>query len=395
MIPANDSISVSIDALFAETRLSLVDEGEDAAAVDGERFDLEKSGRFGRVFRNYREEAFGRPDGPPFVQLDSRTNFPTAAGLASSAAGFAAVAFGLATLGGLSEDRTVRLARAGSGSACRSVLPGFVHWISGGRPTSAADRAECDRRTECRVSSFFFHLSSILVLLHTLPDLSDLCSRLRALIFVLSDQQKDVPSTSGLQRTLETFVLMERGIQVEVPARAAIEAGDFGGVAAVTMADSDHLHAVCADTRPPLHYLNDDCRRLIAFVREFNGTDGPPRAAYSFDAGLNCCCFLERADVFDFLAAPHRTSRPLVVEDGGRFSSQITADSSTAHRLQRVLPSERKRFQCGMSNWNGVQCRTLPPSLGQLRVLNGWNKRFIGVVLLPPGTDLKFGPSGS
>ncbi|KAI6240335.1 Diphosphomevalonate decarboxylase [Aphelenchoides fujianensis] len=292
MIPANDSISVNIDALFAETRLSLVDEGGDAAVVNGERVDLEKSRRFGRVFRKFREEAFDRPDGPPFVQLDSRTNFPTAAGLASSAAGFAAVAFGLAALGGLSEDQTVRLARAGSGSACRSVLPGFVHWISGGRPTPAADRVECDQRTECR----------------TLPDPSDLCSRLRAVIFVLSGQQKDVPSTSGMQRTLETSALMERRIAVEVPERVvqlkeAIAAGDFGGVAAVTMTDSDHLHAVCADTRPPLHYLNEDSRRLIAFVREFNGTDGPPKAAYSFDAGPNCCCFLEESYVPEFLDA--------------------------------------------------------------------------------------------
>ncbi|KAA3677098.1 diphosphomevalonate decarboxylase, partial [Paragonimus westermani] len=73
-----------------------------------------------------------RPDPiHPYVCIESVNNFPTAAGLASSASGIAALAFGLAKLYGLSDDLP-GLARRGSGSASRSLAGGFVHWCATG-----------------------------------------------------------------------------------------------------------------------------------------------------------------------------------------------------------------------------------------------------------------------
>jgi diphosphomevalonate decarboxylase len=68
--------------------------------------------------------------------------------LASSAAGFAAIAFGLGKIGQLDEKAVVKLARIGSGSACRSVLGGFVHWIAG-------SRLDSDEETTCKVLFWF------------------------------------------------------------------------------------------------------------------------------------------------------------------------------------------------------------------------------------------------
>lgn len=67
------------------------------------------------------------------VHIDSYNNFPTAAGLASSAAGFACLVFSLAKLMNVQEDngRLSAIARQGSGSACRSLFGGFVKWVMG------------------------------------------------------------------------------------------------------------------------------------------------------------------------------------------------------------------------------------------------------------------------
>lgn len=59
------------------------------------------------------------------MHICSENNFPTAAGLASSAAGYACLVYALASLYEIEGDITT-IARRGSGSACRSILGGWV-----------------------------------------------------------------------------------------------------------------------------------------------------------------------------------------------------------------------------------------------------------------------------
>ena len=66
------------------------------------------------------------------VHVNSENNFPTAAGLASSAAGYACLVYALCQMYGVTGDIS-GLARQGSGSACRSVDGGFVRWRMGGK----------------------------------------------------------------------------------------------------------------------------------------------------------------------------------------------------------------------------------------------------------------------
>lgn len=79
-----------------------------------------------------REEGDGRSDGiyDWKIRVCSENNFPTAAGLASSAAGYACLVYALAQLYNISSDLTT-IARRGSGSACRSLHGGFVRWHQG------------------------------------------------------------------------------------------------------------------------------------------------------------------------------------------------------------------------------------------------------------------------
>lgn len=67
------------------------------------------------------------------ARVITKNNFPTGTGLSSSASGFAAltVAGAKATGLNLSEKELSILARQGSGSACRSILDGFVEWLDG------------------------------------------------------------------------------------------------------------------------------------------------------------------------------------------------------------------------------------------------------------------------
>jgi diphosphomevalonate decarboxylase len=126
---------------------------------------------------------------------------------------------------------------------------------------------------------------------------------IHALICVVSDDKKGTSSTSGMQRTVETSALLQHRIQHVVPARmraiaAAIRARDFDTFAQLTIADSNQFHAVCLDTDPPIFYLNDVSRAIIAVVTEYNrlavAQTGVRRAAYTYDAGPNAVIYAPR-----------------------------------------------------------------------------------------------------
>ena len=207
----------------------------------------------------------------------STNNFPTAAGLASSAAGFAALVRAIANLYALPQSPTELslIARQGSGSACRSLLGGFVAWDAGRREDG---QDSCARSVAPR----------------------DYWPEMRALILVVSAEKKGVSSTAGMQATVATSSLFKTRADVAVPMRMkqmekAIQDHDFETFANVTMADSNSFHATCLDTVPPIFYLNDVSRAAIRMVESINEKAGRAVAAYTFDAGPNAVVYyLER-----------------------------------------------------------------------------------------------------
>lgn len=206
----------------------------------------------------------------------SENNFPTAAGLASSAAGFAALVRAIADLYTLPSSSTElsRIARQGSGSACRSLFGGYVAWEQG-HATDGSDSLA----VQVAPASHW--------------------PNMRAAILVVSAAKKDVSSTSGMQATVATSKLFPHRAGVVVPARmvamkAAIEKRDFETFATLTMADSNQFHAVCLDTLPPIFYLNDVSRTAIRVVEEINRLAKKTVAAYTFDAGPNCVIYYEQ-----------------------------------------------------------------------------------------------------
>jgi len=207
------------------------------------------------------------------LHIVSENNFPTAAGLASSAAGFAALVRAIADLYELPQSPTElsRIARQGSGSACRSLFGGYVAWEQG----TAADGSD-SLAVEVAPASHW-------------PEM-------RAAILVVSAAKKGVSSTSGMQATVATSALFSHRAEVVVPKRMeamkkAIGERDFESFAELTMRDSNQFHAVCLDTSPPIFYMNDVSKAAIRVVEEINKAAGRKVAAYTFDAGPNAVVY--------------------------------------------------------------------------------------------------------
>lgn len=213
------------------------------------------------------------------VHICSVNNFPTAAGLASSASGYACLVFTLAKLYDLrvSLEDLSTIARQGSGSACRSLFGGFVKWEMGQLADGSDSRA-------------------VQVVPEThWPDL-------QVLILVVSDHKKGVSSTSGMQTSMKTSELLRHRADHIVPERMrkmeeAIVKRDFEQFALTTMQDSNQFHATCLDTYPPIFYMNDISRLIVHLLTKFNALPSGVRAAYTYDAGPNCVIYAQKADI--------------------------------------------------------------------------------------------------
>ena len=212
------------------------------------------------------------------LKIVSRNTFPPAAWLASSAAGFAALIRAVADLYALpnSPSELSRIARQGSGSACRSLFGGYVAWEMG----SKADGSDS-------------------LAVQVAP--AEHWPEMRAVILVASAEKKDVSSTSGMQATVATSALFKERVEKVVPERMrgmeqAGKSRDFESFADLTMKDSNGFHACCLDTHPPIFYMNDASRAAVRVVEEINAQAGRKVAAYTFDAGPNAVVYYLEKD---------------------------------------------------------------------------------------------------
>ncbi|KIJ60024.1 hypothetical protein HYDPIDRAFT_99556 [Hydnomerulius pinastri MD-312] len=294
ILPTNSSLSVTLDQdHLRSTTTSRADPSfsEDKLWLNGKLDEIKPGGRLwtciSEMKRMRKEVEDQKPNEPKLsamhVHICSHNNFPTAAGLASSASGFAALVSSLAALYKLpaSPSTLSLIARQGSGSACRSLFGGFVAWEMGSSPDGSDSLA-----------------------VEVAP--RDHWPEIHALICVVSDDKKGTSSTSGMQRTVETSALLQHRIKHVVPERmraisAAIKEKNFDAFARITMQDSNQFHAVALDTDPPIFYMNDVSRAIIALVTEYNRVSveagGKLKAAYTYDAGPNAVIYTPQENV--------------------------------------------------------------------------------------------------
>lgn len=119
---------------------------------------------------------------------------------------------------------------------------------------------------------------------------------MRALILVVSAEEKDISSTTGMQATVATSELFTTRAKEVVPKRMremekAILEKNFETFGKLAMRDSNGFHATCLDTDPPIFYMNDVSRAAIRAVETINKGLRRVVAAYTFDAGPNAVIY--------------------------------------------------------------------------------------------------------
>ncbi len=143
-IPATGSLAVGLHDLRTKTTVTADPSAEcDSVSIGGTEQPLH---HFSTVIDTLRERAHasGRTDADTPLAVESGNSFPTAAGIASSSSGFAALTIALDAWWALNlpAAELSRIARTGSGSAARSVFGGFTRFQAGSESAEALYSAE-------------------------------------------------------------------------------------------------------------------------------------------------------------------------------------------------------------------------------------------------------------
>lgn len=258
-LPANGSISMNLDGLFTRTTVSFQPSLPfDELVINGREVTGPGLERVSAILDLIRAMAgIGER-----AEVITENNFPSGAGIASSASAFAALALAGSRAAGLnlSEAELSRLARRGSGSAARSIPGGFVEWQAG---TGDED-------------SFAFSIAP--------PEHWQLTD----CIAVVSAAHKKTGSTEG--HALAPTSPLQAARVADAPrrldlCRSAILNRDFDAFAAIVELDSDMMHAVMMTSSPALHYWQPASLSVMQAVRQWRG-EGLP-VCYTVDAGPN------------------------------------------------------------------------------------------------------------
>ena len=230
-LPVTSSLSVTLPRHGTITTLTLSDAASDQLILNGKSIAettsfYQKTKDFINLFR-YHDEAF---------IIETKNNIPTAAGLASSASGFAALTLALNDIyqWHLSLSQCSLLARMGSGSACRSFWNGFVYWEKG----NASDG----------------HDSYAMPLSDSWPNL---CIGLN----LISSIEKPISSRDAMNLTVATSpfysqwpALVEENL---ANITTAIHQKDFLKFGQLAESNAIAMHATMQTAWPPIYYSTD------------------------------------------------------------------------------------------------------------------------------------------
>jgi diphosphomevalonate decarboxylase len=273
-LPFNESVSMNLDTCSTRTTVTFDD------ALDADEVTIEWYGQPSRP-------TTGRPYERAVAQLDrvraragisaraavrSANNFPADAGIASSAAGFAALTRAAAGAAGLELDErelSILTRQSGSGSACRSIPDGFVHWLNDG--TDGGSYAISIAQPED------WALADVVAVVDA------------GIKRVTSADNHRLAASSPYFLTR----LQELPVRIEQTLRA-IRERDLQLLGQVCEADAVSMHAVAMTSQPPTFYWNAGTMAVIHALHRWR--EEGLLAYFTMDAGANVHVICAAAD---------------------------------------------------------------------------------------------------
>jgi diphosphomevalonate decarboxylase len=264
ILPAGGSLSMTLDRTFTTKTTAYFSEKlkKDELVLNGKKVSPLDAPRIAAHVDVMRHAGRSKMH----CRIESMNNFPTSAGIASSASGFAALTLACAKALGIRKNmqELSALARLGSGSATRSFFGGFVEWMKGERK----DGKDSFARQVAPAAHW---------------------KELRDVVAVVSEERKHLSSRDAMRITIKTSRLFKERMESQPVMlsrmREAILEKDAQALFAGIMAESDSMHACMADSRPPIVYMNGTSRKIVQAVDALN--DGGLICGYTFDAGPN------------------------------------------------------------------------------------------------------------
>lgn len=237
-LPVTGSLSIALGEKGAHTQISFNHHDTHEVLLNGTLITADTK------FYNRLAEFLDliKPKADVFYRVETNMNLPVAAGLASSACGFAALIKAFADLYGwnLPEPILSILCRIGSGSACRSLWQGFVEWHGGEHPDGLDSFAE--------------------PLPYTMPDLAiGLC--------ILTSAEKPISSREAMNRTTKTSILYEswpKQVMIDLSQmKQALATQDFEAMGQIAERNALAMHATMLTSTPAVCYILPETMQVM------------------------------------------------------------------------------------------------------------------------------------
>ena len=257
-IPNNSSLSLTLEAFYTETEVEFSELiSEDEFYLDNRKDDITllKVSKFLDLFRdrlNIKTRAI----------VKSINHVPTAAGLASSASAFAALAAAANKASGLNLDdkELSTFARKGSGSATRSIYGGIVEWQKG-------DSDQTSYAIE--IDDGDWDIGMVVVLVNS--------------------NEKKISSTAAMKQTVLTSPYYPSWIKDSekdlIDIKAAIKDRDIRKIGEISERNALKMHATMLAAKPPIMYFEPNSILVIQIVQQLR--EKGIAAYFTMDAGPN------------------------------------------------------------------------------------------------------------
>ena len=267
-LPMNDSVSVTMGDKGTQTAVTV--QGDHDQIIFNDHILPSHSSFYQRMMAHINLFRQHFKDRSVFL-VKTYNNFATCAGLASSASGFAALTKAMAGIYGvpLSDQEMSVLARLGSGSACRSIMPGFMHWKKG-EQSDGQDSYACS--IACTWKTFCIG------------------------ILVVSEESKAVNSRKGMEQTMARSTLYAQWPeQAECDVQGmkqAIAARHFAQLGQIAECNALMMHATVLAMRPPMFYWWPETLMIVRTVWQLREQKKWPIYC-TIDAGPNVILLFE------------------------------------------------------------------------------------------------------